>query len=200
MEKKIKLKNSNLEKLGCNRKYRLALRVEENKRWNFACIRFKMEMISMKLKWVDFALEGRRDAESSERPVSYWKLDLLLQCWFWTSNVHLQRNANRSQFMLFWDKRELCQWDEVGSQQKNQIFTEKGLNCSARASFSRSNLIDVNSALADNSANSDIKLYHLCVHEDFNIFIPSHSAAHISALNITLLISLNLWLLFCIIN
>lgn len=88
--------------------------------------------------------------------------------------------------MLFCDKRELCQRDEVHSQQKNQIFTEKGLNCSARASFSRSNLIDVNSALADNSANSDMQLCHLCVYEDFNIFILSHSAAHISALNITL--------------
>lgn len=143
---------------------------------------------------------GEKKRSREFKKMSYWKLDLLLQSWFWTSNVDLQRNPNRSQLMLFWDKRELCQWDEVHSQQKNHIFTEKGLNCSARASFSRSNLIDVNSASADNSANSDMKLCHLCVYEDFNIFILSHPAAHISALNITLLISLNLWLLFCIIN
>lgn len=71
-------------------------------------------------------------------------------------------------------------------------YLQRGLNCSARASFSRSNLIDVNSALADNSVNSDMKLYHLRVHEDFNIFFPSHLAARISAVNITLLISSNL--------
>lgn len=153
----------------------------------------------MKLKWVDFALESRREADSSKRPVNGY-LGLLLQCRSWTSNVHLQRKANRSQFMLFSDKRELCQWDVVHSQQKNQIFTEKGLNCSARASFSRSNLIDANNALADNSVNSDMKLYHLCVYENFNIFLLSHLAADISALNITLLISSNLWHLFCIIN
>lgn len=148
-----------------------------------------------------FCFGGKKRSREFKK-TTYWKLGLLLHCWFWTSNVDLQRNANRSQFMLFWDKRELCQWDEVHSQQKNQIFTEKGLNCSARASFSRSNLIDVNSALADNSANSAMKLCHLCVwglqHFHSIPFSCSHFCSEYYSLN--LFKRLNLWLLFCIIN